>query len=83
MNPRKTWQAILDGSHNIRFDDLLRLVIAFGFVLKRVRGSHHILTHPAVPDAINLQAGRDGKAKAHQVRQLTSLVETYGLDLTE
>ena len=30
MSPRKTWQAILDGSRNIRFDDLLRLALAFG-----------------------------------------------------
>jgi hypothetical protein len=81
MRPTKTWQAILDGSRNVRFDDLLRLAIAFGFVLKRVRGSHHILTHPAVPDALNLQPDAGGKAKPYQVRQLVGLVETHGLDL--
>ena len=55
MKPTKVWQAILDGSRNVRFEDLLRLAAAFGFALKRVRGSHHILIHPAVPDALNLQ----------------------------
>jgi predicted RNA binding protein YcfA (HicA-like mRNA interferase family) len=83
MKPAKTWQAVLDGSRNVRFEDLLRLAAAFGFVLKRVRGSHHILTHPAVPDALNLQPDAGGKAKPYQLRQLVDLVEAYGLDLSE
>ncbi len=83
MKPSKTWQSVMDGSRNIRFEDLLRLVEAFGFVLKRVRGSHHILSHPTVPAALNLQPGPGGKAKSYQVGQLVDLVESYGLDLEE
>lgn len=65
----------------MRFEDLLRLAVAFGFVLKRVRGNHHILIHPTVPDTLNLQPDAGGKAKPYQVRQLVSLVEAYGLEL--
>jgi predicted RNA binding protein YcfA (HicA-like mRNA interferase family) len=83
MKPGKTWRAVLDGSRDVRFRGALRLAAAFGFVLKRVRGSHHILIHPAVPDALNLQPGADAKAKPYQLRQLVALVERYGLGLED
>lgn len=63
MKPSKTWQAVLAGSRNARFEDALRLAEAFGFVLKRVHGSHHILLHPKLPQGLNLQRGSDSKAK--------------------
>lgn len=83
MKPGKAWQAILDGNRNIRFEDLLRLAAAFGFMLKRIKGSHHILVHRTAPDALNLQPGPGGKAKPYQVRQLVDLVERHGLNLEE
>jgi hypothetical protein len=74
------WRRIVAGSRDVRFDDLLRVTEAFGFVLKRVSSSHHILLHPAVPDGLNLQP--DGrKAKPYQVRQLVALVEEHHLTL--
>jgi predicted RNA binding protein YcfA (HicA-like mRNA interferase family) len=33
----------LSGSKNIRFNEMMALVEAFGFHLSRVNGSHHIL----------------------------------------
>lgn len=83
MKPRKTWQAILDGNRNLRFDDLLALAQAFGFELRRVRGSHHILLHPAIAGGVNLQPDAGGRAKPYQVRQLVALVERHGLDLED
>ncbi len=80
MNPRKTWRRILAGSRDVRFDDLLRVAEAFGFVLRRVSGSHHILLHPAVPDGLNLQPD-GGKAKLYQVRQLVALVQKHHLTM--
>lgn len=81
MKAAKVWQAVLEGSRNVRFDDLIRVARAFGFELKRVAGSHHILAHPAMPDLLNLQPGPDGKAKPYQIRQLAALVERHGLRL--
>lgn len=83
MKPRKTWQAVLAGSRSIRFEDALRLAEAFGFALKRVQGSHHILLHPKLPQGLNLQRGKDGKAKLYQLRQLADLVERHGLRLED
>jgi len=82
MKPRKTLEKILFGSKNIRFDDLTALVRAFGFRLARTSGSHHIFTHPGIPELVNLQGVR-GEAKPYQVRQFMKLVERYNLQLED
>jgi predicted RNA binding protein YcfA (HicA-like mRNA interferase family) len=83
MKPRKTLQKILSGSRNIRFEDFVALVIAFGFVSKRTRGSHRIYKHPGVSDLLSLQPSKDGKAKSYQMKQLLQLVEEYNLTLED
>ncbi len=81
MNPRVLLQRVSRGAvQNVPFRDFLRLVLAFGFRLARVRGSHHILVHPGVPEPINLQE-YDGEAKPYQIRQFLRLVLQYNLRL--
>lgn len=64
------------------FVDLRRIAEAFGFVLKRTNGSHHIFQHPDVPGNLNLQpSGKD--AKPYQVRQLLDIIDANGLDMIE
>ncbi len=82
MKPRKVLEKILDGSRNVRFADLRGLVESFGFTLTRVSGSHHIFTHPDVPELVNLQE-IGGQAKPYQVRQFLKLVEEYNLTLED
>ncbi len=82
MKPRKVLEKILGGSRNVRFDDLRGLVEAFGFTMTRVSGSHHIFTHPDVPELVNLQE-IGGQAKPYQVRQFLKLVEEYNLTLED
>ncbi|MFN8095552.1 MAG: type II toxin-antitoxin system HicA family toxin [Vicinamibacteria bacterium] len=80
MGAEKILEQARAGARNLRFADLCRLAEAFGFRLSRVRGSHHIYSHPSVPELINLQSV-NGKAKPYQVRQLLDLVERYNLGL--
>ena len=82
MSPRKTLQKILGGSRNVRFQDLTRLVAAFGFRPARTSGSHHIFSHAHIPELINLQDA-SGQAKPYQVRQFMKLVEKYNLQLED
>lgn len=82
MNKKKLFKKILSGSSNIRFDDLVTVVEAFGFALSRVTGSHHILVHPGIPKLLNLQE-KQGKAKPYQIRQFLMLVEEYDLNMEE
>jgi predicted RNA binding protein YcfA (HicA-like mRNA interferase family) len=82
MKKQKLLEKILAGSKNIRFEELIGLVEGFGFTLTRVRGSHHIFEHSALPELLNLQNYK-GQVKPYQVRQFLQLVEQYQLRLEE
>jgi hypothetical protein len=43
-----------------------------------VSGSHHVFSHPGIPELLNLQEVR-GEAKVYQLRQFLRLVEQYNL----
>ena len=68
--------------HNVRFRDMVSLAEALGFRVERIEGSHHILTHPHIPELLNLQEVK-GQAKPYQVRQLLQLIERHNLTLGE
>lgn len=82
MNKRNLLEKVLAGSKNIHFDEMVALVESFGFRLSRVKGSHHIFTHPQVRELVNMQIV-DGKAKPYQIRQFLKLVEQYNLQLED
>jgi predicted RNA binding protein YcfA (HicA-like mRNA interferase family) len=82
MSKKKLLARILTSSENVRFADAVSLAEAFGFRLARVTGSHHIFTHPALPELLNLQ-NRKGKAKPYQIRQLLRLIEDHDLTLED
>jgi predicted RNA binding protein YcfA (HicA-like mRNA interferase family) len=66
---------------SLRFQDLVYVLLRLGFVERRVRGSHHVLTRAGVPEIVNLQPRRDGIGKPYQVRQIRRLILSYGLHL--
>lgn len=82
MRPRRLLKRILVTPHNVRFRDLLGLAEALGFRIARFEGSHHILTHPDIPELLSVQNVR-GEAKPYQVRQLLDLIERHNLHLGE
>lgn len=82
MKKKKLLAKILSGSKNIKFDDMVPLVEAFGFKLDRVRGSHHIFKHPDIIGIVNIQ-NRKGKVPAYQIRQFLALVEDNNLTLKD
>ncbi len=82
MKPRKILEKLLSGSNNVRFEDMVKLVEAFGFELSRVNGSHHIFVHPNVAELVNLQEVK-GQAKPYQIKQFLKLIELYSLTLED
>lgn len=82
MNKQKLFRKILSGSDNIRFDDVVIVVKAFGFRLSRTSGSHHIFKHEQIPKLLNLQNYK-GKAKAYQIRQFLALMDEYNLRMED
>ncbi len=83
MNLRKVLRRLSEGHlNNVAFNDMRKLIEAFGFELKRVNGSHHIFAHPAIAELVNFQEV-GGEAKPYQIRQFLRLVERYNLRLED
>jgi predicted RNA binding protein YcfA (HicA-like mRNA interferase family) len=83
MNRKRLLRRLSEGAlHNVAFEDMTNLVEGFGFRLARVSGSHHIFTHPAIPELVNLQEV-GGEAKPYQIRQFLRLVERYNLRMED
>ena len=79
MNRQRLLRRLSRGTvHNTGFNDIADLLEGLGFTLIRVSGSHHIFSHPDIPEILNLQAVK-GEAKPYQIRQLLRLVERYNL----
>ena len=66
----------------IAFREFERLLLAFGFTLDRIVGSHRQYVHPLVPRPFPVQPHAK-EAKRYQVREFLELVETYGLHIEE
>ncbi len=80
VKKRKLYQRIVNNPKNVKFNELIALVEAFGFVLDRIKGSHHTYKHPEISDAfLQLQPGKAGDAKPYQIKQFLRLVESYNL----
>ena len=80
MQKQKLLETALNNPQSLRFTEAIKLAEAFGFQVARIRGSHHILKRPGIPELLNFQ-NVGGKAKPYQVRQLLEIVETYNLTL--
>ena len=76
---KKILEQVLSGRSdaNIRFDDARKLLLALGFE-ERVKSSHHIFRHPGVRQRVNLQEQK-GMAKPYQIRQIRTVITTWGL----
>ena len=61
---------------NLAFDDLCYVLRHLGFT-ERVKGDHHIFSHPDIEEIVNVQP-RDGKAKPYQVKQVRNIILKYG-----
>jgi len=83
MKRRRLLKRLSEGQlKNVVFGDMINMVEGFGFQLVRVSGSHHIFTHPGIPELVNLQEVK-GEAKPYQIRQFLRLVERYNLTMED
>jgi hypothetical protein len=64
----------------IRFTDAIKLATQMGWEDVGGKGSHRVFRHPKgsllrgkFPKPLNLQEGKNGKAKAYQVEQLLAM----------
>jgi predicted RNA binding protein YcfA (HicA-like mRNA interferase family) len=78
MNKQRLYEELKYNPKNIRFKRLCKIAEAFGFVMRKGKGSHHIFTRPDITELLNFQNIK-GKAKPYQVKQLIKIIEKYGL----
>jgi predicted RNA binding protein YcfA (HicA-like mRNA interferase family) len=71
---------ILSGSSdkNVKFQELLTILKSFKFE-ERIKGSHHIFYRKDIEEIINIQADKNGNAKAYQVKQVREIILKYRL----
>lgn len=80
MKALKILQLAKRNPAGLKFSDLHKLAMSFGFTLHRRKGSHHVYTHDDIRQILNFQSDK-GMAKAYQVRQLLACAEQNELSL--
>ena len=83
VKKQKLLEKMINSPKNIRFEELVLLLEAFGFIHDRVRGSHHIFVRDDIIEILSIQSSKNGKAKPYQIRQFIRLIEQYALKLNE
>jgi len=82
MNKKKLLKQILNNPKNVKFNNFIIIVEAFGFTHTRTDGSHHIYKCKAVNEIVNVQ-NVNGEAKPYQIKQFFSIIERYNLEMEE
>jgi predicted RNA binding protein YcfA (HicA-like mRNA interferase family) len=83
VKPAKLYTQLLETRRRtVSFRDFVALVLAFGFIEARVRGSHRCFRNPACPRLLVIQP-KGNDAKDYQVRELLDMIEEFGLTLEE
>jgi predicted RNA binding protein YcfA (HicA-like mRNA interferase family) len=66
----------------LSFAEFRQILMAYGWTLDRIGGSHHIFRHPSIPRPLPITA--DGKdARRYQMRQARDMIEQFGLRLDD
>lgn len=68
-----------NNSGDLRFEEACRLAEIFGFMHIRTKGSHMVYARQDIQEIVNLQPGKNGKAKGYQVEQILAIAERYKL----
>jgi predicted RNA binding protein YcfA (HicA-like mRNA interferase family) len=78
MNKREIYEKLKQKPYNIRFEEMCKDVIEFGFSYKGGRGSHRIYAKQGIREILNFQNVK-GMVKPYQVRQFIKIIERHHL----
>ncbi len=80
MNREELLAKARNNAKGMRFSEICKLAVAFGWRVDRQEGSHHIYLRTGVPGRVNLQSDHNRMAKPYQVRDLIKLIDEYGAE---
>ena len=78
MDKREVYEKLKRAPANVRFDEICKDAVDFGFVRKGGQGSHRIFVRQEIREMLNFQNIR-GMVKPYQVRQFIKIIEKYNL----
>jgi hypothetical protein len=74
----KTLSKMRGSPRNVRFDDLCKVCGQYFGTPRQKRGRHRIYRMPWAGDSrINIQKGKNGMAKAYQVKQVLAAINRW------
>ena len=78
----KLLKKILSGTadKNLSIKYIKSLLKKLGFEEREGTGGHTIYKKPGIPEIINIQSTKDGKAKPYQVKQVRDIIIKYILN---
>jgi predicted RNA binding protein YcfA (HicA-like mRNA interferase family) len=82
VKPSKLFARLVANPQSMRFRDFQRILEAFGFVLDRVKGSHHQYRHPLASRPLSIQP-KGNMAKPYQIDLFLDIVEEFGLKIED
>ena len=80
IKPSKLYAKLFASRTSMRFSDFQRILVAFGFTLDRINGSHHLYKHPLASRPLSIQP-KSNMAKPYQIDQFLDIVEEFGLQI--
>lgn len=80
MNKKKLLARLMANQKNVKYNDFVALLKAFGFRIDRREGSHTIYKNINLPVRLNIQS-KKGEAKPYQVEQFLAIIEKHDLSL--
>lgn len=79
----KLYQTVMDSAQekNIKFQDLVKLLLYLGFCQKVNNGDHFLFNYPGIKELINIQPDKrdSSKAKSYQVRQIRNFLKLHNI----
>jgi len=78
MKKREIYEKLKQWPANIRFEEICKIALDFGFRYRGGNGSHRIFVREGIREILNFQ-NVNGLVKPYQVRQFIKIIEKYKL----
>jgi len=82
MRNQKLFYKVNNNPYDVRFNEICKLVEAFGFTHKGGKGNHRVYSQIGIREILNFQNVK-GKVKPYQIKQFLKLIQEYNLKLKE